>query len=170
MNSKPFRRIVITGVENAGKSTLANELAKAMGWPCIPEAARHHADVLKNRIDLGTFDELHEIQTEAAAQAAREGHGGVICDTGDLVLKVWSDVLGFSWHPLTPPWPPVDLYILCPTLEMWEPDPLRTMPAYEDRVALEKVYREHLSHRPHLVAEGPSAEGRCARLLELWPW
>ncbi|MDA0729615.1 MAG: ATP-binding protein [Bacteroidetes bacterium] len=170
MNSTPFRRIVITGVENAGKSTLANELSQALGWPCIPEAARQHADVLKNRIDLGTFDELHEIQTERAAKAARDGHEGVICDTGDLILKVWSDVLGLSWHPLTPPWPPVDLYILCPTLETWEPDPLRSMPEYEDRLALEKIYLEHLMHRPHLVAEGQSAAERCARLVESLPW
>ena len=98
-------------------------------------------------------------------------HSGVICDTGDLVLRLWAETtMDFSWHPLLPPEPRVDLHILCPCLEDWEEDPLRTLPKLEDRLALEAKYRAHLSLRPHLVAEGDTPEARLASILSQWPW
>lgn len=57
----------------------------------VEEAARTHPDVLEGKVTLDTFDELHELQTEACAELARSGHPGVVCDTGDLVLGIWSD-------------------------------------------------------------------------------
>ena len=167
----PFKRVVVTGVENSGKTTFAKLLARELHWPMIEEHARRHQAVLNGQVNEDTFDQLHESQTEAAADIARAGHAGVVCDTGDLVLRMWSEqVLGFSWHPLSPPWPSVDLHILCPTLEVWEEDPLRSMPRLEDRLALEAQYRAHLEHRHHLVAEGDTPEARVAHILAQWPW
>ena len=167
----PFKRVVVTGVENSGKTTFAKLLARELHWPMIEEHARRHPAVLNGQVNEDTFDALHESQTDAAADIARAGHAGVVCDTGDLVLRMWSEqVLGFSWHPLVPPWPSVDLHILCPTLEVWEEDPLRSMPRLEDRLALEAQYRAHLKHRHHLVAEGDTPEARVAHILAQWPW
>ena len=166
-----FRRVVVTGVENSGKTSLSQALAAHLGWPCAEEQARNHPDVLEKSIDASTFDALHETQTAVAAQHEAAGAPGVICDTGDLVLRLWSEsILGFSWHPLAPPQPRVDLYILCPTLATWEPDPLRSLPRLEDRLALEAQYREHLTHRHHLVAEGDTVEDRLQHILSHWPW
>lgn len=167
----PFRRVVVTGVECSGKTTFSHILAKRLGWAWTPEAARSHPDVLSERVTETTFDDLHEQQTEAAARARMDGAPGVICDTGDLVLRMWSEaVLDFSWHPLLPPNPSVDLYILCPVLETWEPDKLRTLPRLGDRKRLEAAYRAHLEHRPHLVAEGNSSEARLEHVMKHWPW
>ena len=84
---------------------------------------------------------------------------------------MWSEhVLGFSWHPLTPPWPSVDLHILCPTLNVWEEDSLRSMPRLEDRLALEAQYRAHLAHRHHLIAEGDTPTARVNHIMAHWPW
>lgn len=168
---RSFRRVVVTGVECSGKTTLSKRLAEQLGWVWTPEAARSHADVLSSNVTERTFDELHELQSEAAASAWRSGAPGVVCDTGDLVLRMWSEaVLDFCWHPLMPAHPSVDLHILCPALETWEPDPLRTLPQLEDRLALEAKYRAHLEHRPHLVAEGATPEARVQNVLKAWPW
>ena len=120
---------------------------------------------------MDTFDELHELQTDACAELARSGHAGVVCDTGDLVLGIWSDAaIGQPWHPLMPPWPPVDLYILCPPLNDWEMDPLRTMPQLEDRQRLHEVYIQSLTHRPHVTVQGETPKDRLAFLMKAWPW
>lgn len=167
----PFKRVVVTGVENSGKTTFASLLAHNLGWQLVEEHARAHEAVLRGQVTEQTFDELHKAQTDAAAEAARAGSCGVICDTGDLVLRMWSEhALGFNWHPLSPPWPSVDLHILCPTLDVWEEDPLRSMPRLEDRLALEAHYRAHLAHRHHLIAEGETPEARVAHVLAQWPW
>lgn len=167
----PFRRVVLTGTECSGKTTLGKLLAEQLGWPMVEEAARTHHDVLEGKVTLDTFDELHELQTEACAELARSGHPGVVCDTGDLVLGIWSDVaIGQPWHPLMPPWPPVDLYILCPPLTNWEMDPLRTMPQLEDRQRLHEVYVQSLTHRHHIVIEGETPEDRLSFLMKAWPW
>lgn len=167
---EPFRRVVVTGVECSGKTTLSIMLAEHLGWAWVPEAARRHQAVLSESITEQTFDELHEMQTQMAA-GARAHHPGVVCDTGDLVLRLWAEsALNFSWHPLLPPQPRVDLHILCPCLEQWEEDPLRNLPKLEDRRALEATYRAHLTLRPHLVAEGDTPEARLASILSQWPW
>jgi nicotinamide riboside kinase len=171
MTNPPFRRVVVTGVECSGKTTLSRALAEKLGWAWVHEAARTHADVLSGKVTESTFDALHDLQTGAAKQAQDEGAPGVICDTGDLVLRLWSeDTLEFSWHPLSPPNPSVDLHILCPTLETWEPDPLRNLPRLEDRLALEQRYRDHLTLRAHVVAEGETLEARLSHVLDAWPW
>ena len=168
--SSPFRRVVVTGVECSGKTTLSTMLAEQLGWAWVPEAARTHPDVRSGAVTEGTFDELHDMQTQTAADA-RDTHSGVICDTGDLVLRLWAETtMDFSWHPLLPPEPRVDLHILCPCLEDWEEDPLRTLPKLEDRLALEAKYRAHLTLRPHLVAEGDTPEARLESILSQWPW
>lgn len=170
LQATPFRRVVVTGVECSGKTTLSKQLAAHLGWAWIPEHARMHPDVLSGSVCESTFDDLHNSQTEAA-NAARTSHPGVVCDTGDLVLRLWSEAtLDFSWHPLMPPEPRVDLHILCPVLPVWEEDPLRTLPRLEDRLSLEETYRAHLSHRPHLVAKGSTPEARLEHVLTHWPW
>ncbi len=166
-----FQRLVLTGTECAGKSTLATRLADHLSWPLVNEAARHHPDVLQQRVTIDTFDDLHDIQTRGCVEAYDAGKPGVVCDTGDVVLGIWSAVtLGQPWHPLSAPWPAVDWYLLCPPLTQWKPDPLRTMPSFEDRMALHQAYEAALRYRHHLVVRGNTLEERLDHILNQWPW
>ena len=38
----PFKRVVVTGVENSGKTTFAKLLARELHWPMVEEHARMH--------------------------------------------------------------------------------------------------------------------------------
>ena len=66
----PFKRVVVTGVENSGKTTFAKLLARELHWPMVEEHARRHQAVLNGEVNEDTFDQLHESQTEAAADIA----------------------------------------------------------------------------------------------------
>ena len=160
-----FRRIVITGVESSGKSTLARALARHLTWPYIPEAARTHPDVLHNTVTRETLDDLHHRQMAAVRDAVLAGHVGCICVTGELVLQIWAAQIGIHWVPHPYERLVAERYLLCPALPDWEPDPLRNLPEYRDRVALEQLYRARLQQRPHLVVRGNSRENRLLNTL-----
>lgn len=51
----------------------------------------------------------------------------------------------------------VDLHLLCHTLTDWEPDPLRTLPRLDDRLALQDAYRQRLLETGVRFAEISSA-------------
>ena len=67
-------------------------------------------------------------------------------DTGPVVLDVWARAL---WnHTLTgvdTVMAEVDLFLFCETLPDWEPDPLRSLPRLEDRLALQQTYADALT-------------------------
>ena len=137
--------VVLTGVENAGKTTLAKGLADALGWDCLLEAARTDEVVLQGQEDhahLTTLLTQFDQQLRTLIQTAQRG---VICDTGALVLDIWAEKLwGQSIDGARAVMLNADLHLLCHTLPRWEPDPLRTMPQLDDRLALQSEYHQRL--------------------------
>lgn len=134
-------RVVITGVENAGKSTLTEHLADALDWPRVEEAARHDEAVIEQRATPADLQRLLN-DLHGALQVRRD----TLFDTGPVVLDVWARAL---WnHTLTgvdTVMAEVDLFLFCETLPDWEPDPLRSLPRLEDRLALQQTYADALT-------------------------
>ena len=153
-------QIVITGVESSGKTTLSRLLADASGWPLLPERARTDPAVL-----AGTHGpaDLERLLTEQATAAREAGPGPVLCDTGAVVLSIWSEVR--FHHPL-PDAPSIareaDLYLLCTPDLPWEPDPLRESPDLAERLALHERYVDRLTawNLPYAPIRGNALEGR----------
>ena len=139
--------LVLTGVENAGKTATAEALAAKTGWPLIPEFARTHPDVLGATVTPSTLYALHALWQEAIAKL-KTNSPWIICDTGPLVLELWSEeVFGkgvSSAEEVFDPSEGVALFVLCETLEHWHPDPLRNLPRHTDRKALEEKYLARL--------------------------
>ncbi|MCH1575791.1 MAG: ATP-binding protein, partial [Flavobacteriales bacterium] len=52
--------VVLTGVENAGKTTLAEGIASALHWDLMPEAARTDLRVIDGTIDRGHLQHMLE--------------------------------------------------------------------------------------------------------------
>jgi len=82
------RRVVLTGSESVGKTTLAADLGAHYGVPVVPEFVRAFAQRVARPI---TYDDLLTIATEQAAmgearlaEARTAGHGLVVHDTDPL--------------------------------------------------------------------------------------
>lgn len=143
LNSPPV--VVLTGVENSGKTALAEALVKSLGWAHLPEAARTDPKVIQGRVNKGDLARLLDAQTKALSALKTENVQGIICDTGPLVLDRWcASVFGCSLEKASDAQQDVDLYLLCHTLPDWEADPLRSLPDFDDRLAHQKGYADQL--------------------------
>ena len=161
--------VVVTGVENSGKTTLTQALADRLDWPWIAEAARTDAAVIDGTTSPLDLSRLLTDFDEAVGTTLAQEPAGILCDTGALVLDQWSR---WAFHEALPGAASliasVDLHILCRTLPEWEPDPLRTLPELEDRQRLESQYvacLESLGH-PWLDLPVLPVQSRLDRAVE----
>lgn len=121
-------RIVLTGSESTGKSTLAAELASHYGAELVPEFVRAFAEQKGTPIDFGDHGAI--ARGQMALEDAAIGRAGrlVIQDT-DLLSTV---VYCRHYFGRCPPWIEEaatgrrpDLYLLCATDVAWIADGVR---------------------------------------------
>lgn len=137
--------IVFTGVENAGKTSLSKALAEELDWHWIPEFARTDGTVMNHTTEHQDLQRLHDAFRKSLAASRADGQVNILCDTGALVLDMWSRTVFKKPLPhAEETMRNVDLHLLCHTLTDWEPDPLRTLPRLSDRLALQDEYRQRL--------------------------
>ncbi len=155
-----MQKIIITGPESAGKTTLAQQLAAHYQTVWVPEYARDYIDQL-NR-NYAEDDLLKIAQGQVAREdemAAKHNPELLICDTSLLVIKVWSNVKYHRSHP----WileqldqRKVDLYLLTSPDIPWEADPQREHP--HQREMLFQIYEQELQNKLHLIVRGSREE------------
>lgn len=140
-----MKKIVITGPESTGKSTLATQLAEHFQVPFVPEYARTYLTNLHRPYQEEDLLQIAKGQFECQNDPLFQGHAIQICDTGFLVLKIWSEYKYGRCHP----WildqfhqHPPDLYLLCDIDLPWQFDPMRENP--NDRLELMGIYRREL--------------------------
>ena len=159
---------------SAGKTTLAEALAKHFGGRLVPEVARSYLQVDQ----AYTAEDLLEIaQLQAAAEvAALDSEASlVVCDTDLLVIRVW-------WEEKFGELPEVLIrmlkgrteraYLLVQPDLPWVADPLRENPG--DRQRLFDIYESLLTaeEMPHRVVSGRGEQrlrAAIAAALELMP-
>ena len=154
-------KVVITGIECSGKSTLAAELAAHYGVPPISEFARSY---LMEHGPTYTEEDLLSIamgQVRQERQATNKGIAPIICDTSLLVIKIWSEIRFGRCDPWIThsmqkqDW---DLFILCDHRIPLEPDPLRDYDL--DRDEHHERYRSNLQERgiPFIEVRGSRSD------------
>ncbi len=123
-----YKRVVLTGPESTGKTTLAQQLAAYYQTIWIPEFARQYAKEINNEftyadvLNVARFQLVQEIEVEEKVNKI------LFFDTSLIITKVWLDVV----FKKVPQWleeqilhEEADLYLLCaPDIE-WVFDPLR---------------------------------------------
>lgn len=167
-------RIVITGAESSGKSTLTQQLGGRFGLPTALEYARFYLEEHGPEYDLNLLNEmarLHLIyQREHVPPSAALG----LFDTDLINYKIWAEeVFGTCPEEIIREvqQETSHLYLLCAPDLPWEPDPLRENPA--DR---ERLFQRHLSEiqnlgRPYKIIRGlgderlANAEAALRKLL-----
>lgn len=119
-------KVVITGAECSGKTTLAEDLAQACKATLIPEYSRQFLSNLDRPYEKADLISMALGQQKSEEKVKDEDL--VICDTSLLVLKIWSMVKYNTVHP----WITVllqddqpDLYILPDCNIPFESDPFR---------------------------------------------
>ncbi|MEM8969377.1 MAG: ATP-binding protein [Bacteroidota bacterium] len=152
-------KVVTTGPESSGKTTLAKALAKYYQVAWVSEYSRDYLNDLGRDYQEKDLLEIAKGQIQREDEASKDKPDLLICDTSLVVIEVWGEYCYGRCHP----WileqieqRPVDLYLLCVPDIPWEADPLRENPT--DRDELFKFYERALVGKPNLIIQGnPSA-------------
>jgi NadR type nicotinamide-nucleotide adenylyltransferase len=142
----PYKKVVITGPESTGKSTLAEQLAKHYHSEFIPEYARTYVEKLNRPYVYEDLEHIAKRQIQDLKTYESNSNNIFFLDTYLIITKVWFDVV-FHKHP---DWiiesiknSNIDLYLLCATDLPWQPDSVRENGG-EKREQLFTMYQQEL--------------------------
>lgn len=143
---KKATKIVLTGAESTGKSTLSKKLALHYKGLWMPELARDYVNNIDHHYTFSDIENIARQQIEFEKQVKAENRM-VFFDTWLIITKVWFDFV-YGKHPQ---WlhdaigrSDVDLFLLCDIDLPWTPDPLRENGG-ENRIKLHEIYQAELS-------------------------
>jgi NadR type nicotinamide-nucleotide adenylyltransferase len=147
-------KVVVTGPESSGKSTLCKDLANHYKIAWVPEYSRTYLNQRQGKYEEADLVSIAKGQIEIEDKALAKVDKLVLCDTSLEVLKIWSEWKYQHCDPfiaeqalLRAP----DLFLLLTPDIPWEPDPLRENPTNRDELFV--YYQESLSTYSSKVVE-----------------
>jgi nicotinamide riboside kinase len=149
-------KVVFTGPECSGKSTMATILAKQLDWPLVAEFAR---DYFSNKPQEYNSQDLVAIargQIEMESNALTTAKAGLICDTDVLTVMIWHEVkfgglLPVDWEDRLHE---TSLYFLCKPDFSYALDPLREDIGIQDMLFDLYLNRLLYLNLPFVILEG----------------
>lgn len=155
-------KVLVTGPESSGKSTLARALAWCLDGLYVAEQAREYLHARGGKYSREDLTTIWSAQLAAERVADGTGAAFVICDTGPEVITIWSKVKYTQVDPcLTRAVNDqhYDLTLLCTPDLPWLADGLREAPHLADRLELFELYRKLLPHA--VVIDGSHRVGQA---------
>jgi nicotinamide riboside kinase len=140
---KKMKKIVITGPESTGKSTLTELLAKHYQCSWVKEYAREYLEKLSKPYSLDDVIKMAKIQLEKEVE--QKNIDPLFLDTDLTVFKVWLNEKyqqQIDWIEEEIKQSSGKIFFLCDIDIPWQPDPLREHPKLEDRQRIFNQYIE----------------------------
>lgn len=152
-----MKKIVFTGPECSGKTTLCKSVADYLQINWVAEYARSYLNDLNRPYEEEDLLKIAKGQVQQEKIVAENETTFLLCDTSLLVLKIWSDYKYNRCHPFileSLQKDTTDLYFLCSPDIPWEEDPLREHP--QQRQQLFSIYESALiaMKKPYIILEG----------------
>ena len=121
-----MQKVIFTGPESSGKTTMSKWYAEQVYGIYVPEFARMYFQAGNENYDLNDLQKIGRGQL-ALLESADQFERQAVCDTGMLVIKIWAELkfgaqLEFVDNSIVQD--NLALYILCKPDIPWEPDPL----------------------------------------------
>lgn len=162
-------KILITGPESTGKSSLVESLTQYFKAVCVSEFARAYIDQLKRAYDETDLLLIAKGQLRNEDEISAKGHPVIFVDTDLTVIDIWSQ----EKYGRTHPWileqmqkRTYDLYLV-PDIDLtWTFDPQRENP--RDRERLMKLFQDSFNRRqiPYHFVRGEGKE-RLQEAIEI---
>ena len=154
-------RIVITGAESSGKSSLTQHLGKVFGLPYALEYARYYLEENGPEYDLEGLTKMSRLHLNYQQEKIPISAPCGIFDTDLINYKIWAEeVFGCCPAEISSgiEQESSHVYLLCKPDLPWEPDPLRENPDN-----LQHLYQCHLDEiirlkRPYEEVGGSGRE------------
>jgi NadR type nicotinamide-nucleotide adenylyltransferase len=165
-----MKKVVITGPESSGKSTLIKHLSESLFTPHVREYAREYIDSLGRAYNKDDLTQIAKGQIDLEEDIICQTPSYLICDTDLLTIKIWSEYKYGSCDPeiielLKNNLP--DLYLLASPDFPWEEDSQRENPYTRDELFL--VYKAEIIKLdiPYIIINGAESE-RLERAMEIF--
>ncbi|WP_199553546.1 AAA family ATPase [Sandaracinobacteroides hominis] len=133
-------RVVLSGVESVGKSTLCVHLAAHFGGLSVPEFGRTYTERLRRDLELEDHYAIAEGHEIAADQAAAARPPVLIEDTDIVMTSAWATMLFGERDPiLAERESRADLHLLLIPDVPFVSDPVRMFGADEERLRFHRI-------------------------------
>ena len=136
-------RVVVTGSECTGKTTLAQAIARQLAAPWVAEPARAYAETRDGALSVADVVPIAHATITLHDAALATAPPELVFDT-DLVSTV---VYARAYYEQCPPWIVTaaglrrgDLYLLCEPDLPWVPDGVRDRPDAAARAAMHRAF------------------------------
>ena len=119
-----MKKIVFTGPESSGKTTISQAIAKKFNLPIVEEYARKYLSELNRKYRYNDLIAIAKGQLKSEQKESKSKI--IICDTNLQVVKIWSQIKynrcdSFILNNQDPNC----FYLLCSPDFKWKYDPLR---------------------------------------------